>query len=89
MAKIRSESYWYDYVDINTILKATSNGDQNYHVIEAASQDNLHTLQRVSQAFTALTQNPLLQAAVIPINLGNAFRGIYTGSHWVGLVNQA
>ena len=70
MAKKNGQDNWYNYVDINTLLMRLSNNKQDYHIIEAASQDNLHILQRINQAFTALEDNPLLPA-VIPINLGN------------------
>ena len=85
MAKKNGQDNWYNYVDINTLLMRLSNNKQDYHIIEAASQDNLHILQRINQAFTALEDNPLLPA-VIPINLGNVVSGVYEGSHWVGLV---
>lgn len=76
---------WYDYIDINLLLKAKSNNNQHYKVIEAASQDDLQLLQRVNKAFLKL--NALNKPVVIPINLGDKrLDGQYKGSHWVGLV---
>jgi hypothetical protein len=87
MYQERKEGYWYDYVNINSILKNLNNDDRDYLIVEATSQDNLHISQTVNQALTQLSKKPNIgSAVVIPINLGNIIDGKYKGSHWVGLV---
>jgi hypothetical protein len=85
MAK-NTRTYWYDYVDIDIILKKKSQGGLLYYVADSASQNSEQTLRRINEAFEELRRTPGLEAAVIPINLGNVVRGIYEGSHWVGVV---
>jgi hypothetical protein len=84
MAK-NARTYWYDYVDIDNILKSKNNNNIDYYVEDAATQNNEQTLQRISDSITQLIANPTLTAMVIPINLGRIVDGIYQGSHWVGL----
>ena len=57
-----------------------------YYFTEATSQDDLQTLQRVNDALNELKRNPALPAVVVPINLGYSSHGVYSGSHWTGLV---
>ncbi len=81
-----SRDYWYDYVYINNLLKSTSNDNQNYRLIEAASQDDLHLVQKINQAYTMMLNKPMIQSVVVPINLGRRVDNVYQGRHWVGLV---
>jgi hypothetical protein len=84
MAK-NTRTYWYDYIDIDSLLNTNSRG-LLYYVGGPASQNVEQALQRVSEAFEALELNPQLMSAVVPINLGHVKKGIYQGSHWTGLV---
>ena len=80
-----SIEYWYDYLDVNILLKSKSNNDCDYKIIEAASQDNLNLVQKVNEAVSRLQIYE--ESVVIPINLGNSdTTGNYQGSHWVALV---
>lgn len=86
MSKKPPQDKWYNYIDINLLLKQKSNNNQDYIVIDAASQNDEQALQRVNEGYTQLESNHLLNAVVIPINLGNISQNIYQGSHWVSLV---
>lgn len=81
------DTHWYDYAEIHNSLLARSQNEAAYHVIESASQDDLHLSQKVNEACTKLNGNQGPASAVIPINLGRrGSSGAYEGSHWVGLV---
>lgn len=85
MAK-NTRTYWYNYEDIDKILKSKNNNDFLYYVEDTASQNSEQALQRIDNSFAILEANPELEATVIPINLGHIDRGVYEGSHWVGIV---
>ncbi|WP_417905371.1 Ulp1 family isopeptidase [Candidatus Tisiphia endosymbiont of Micropterix aruncella] len=85
MSKKNDRDYWYDYLDINYLLKAKSQGNM-YEVIDSTGTDDLQALQRVNGAFTVLNNPNSLNVVAIPINLGISNQGIWQGSHWVGLV---
>lgn len=85
--KKNGNQYWYDYVDINLLLKNNSNNSQDYKVIDATSQDDLNLVQTINSAVSVFEVDSSCNVVVIPINLGdNNDEGIYEGSHWVGLV---
>jgi hypothetical protein len=81
-----SRTYWYEYDDIDAVLKSKSNDYSFYYVEDTASQNSEQALQRIDDSFATLEANVALKATVIPINLGRIVEGKYEGSHWVGVV---
>ena len=83
----RAETRWYNYIDINRLLIDMGNNYNDYIVAEAITLDIVNITQTLSGILRYITQDEdEVLPVVIPVNLGGAELGVYTGNHWTGLV---
>ncbi len=79
-------NHWYDYSQIDALLKKYSNNQQDYLVADAITKDNLQSIQSINSVLNIISSHPTHTTVVIPINLGNIINRVWAGEHWVGLV---
>jgi hypothetical protein len=82
-----TETRLYNYIDINRLLIAMSNNQEDYLVVDSITLDKVNITQTLSGILNYITQDEdELLPVVIPVNLGESELGVYTGNHWTGLV---
>lgn len=96
MSKRKTDrDYWYSDIDILQLLMEKSENNVHYKVIDSATHnyqmveysDQYQIVLRITEAVNFLRGNNTINAAVIPINLGNLdTEGSWEGRHWVGLI---